>query len=171
MSFAKVLAVSNLSSGLLIAPAFFSPGGWIIVMELFPGFALYRGLYEFSQSSFTGDTMGTHGMRWGDLSDSTNGMTEVLIIMLVEWVLAIFVAYYTDQVFSSGSGKSPLFFLKVFQRKHRSSFRKPSIQSQGSKVFVQMEKPDVSQEVSFAFIGCLHSSICIDLPVSKFKKT
>ncbi|KAI4336022.1 hypothetical protein L6164_014600 [Bauhinia variegata] len=120
------------------------PGAWIVVMELYPGFALYRGLYEFAQSSFNGDTLGTNGMRWGDLNDSTNGMKEVLIIMLVEWVMVLFVAYYVDQVLSSG--KSPLFFLKGFQRKSSSSFRKPSIQRQGSKVFVQMEKPDVIQE-------------------------
>ncbi|XP_027367022.1 ABC transporter A family member 7-like isoform X2 [Abrus precatorius] len=121
------------------------PRGWIIVMELYPGFALYRGLYEFSQASFNGDASGTHGMRWGDLSDSTNGMKEVLIIIFVEWLLVLFFAYYIDQVLSSGRGKSPLFFLKGFQKKPP-SFRKPSIQRQGSKVFVQTEKPDVSQE-------------------------
>ncbi|XP_061353117.1 ABC transporter A family member 7-like isoform X3 [Gastrolobium bilobum] len=122
------------------------PRGWIIVMELYPGFALYRGLYEFSQSSFNGNALGTNGMRWKDLSNSTNGMKDVLIIMFVEWVLVLFLAYYMDQVLSSGSGKSPLFFLKGFQKKPSSSFRKPSIQRQGSKVFVQMEKPDVNQE-------------------------
>ncbi|PNY06932.1 ABC transporter A family member 7-like protein, partial [Trifolium pratense] len=122
------------------------PNGWIIVMELYPGFALYRGLYEFSQASFSGDTLGTRGMRWGDLSDSTNGMKEVLIIMFVEWLLVLFSAYYVDQVLSTGSWKSPLLFLKRFQKNPSSSFRKPSIQRQGSKVFVTTEKPDIHQE-------------------------
>ncbi|XP_073225221.1 ABC transporter A family member 8-like isoform X2 [Cicer arietinum] len=122
------------------------PRGWIIVMELYPGFALYRGLYEFSQYSFSGDTLGTHGMKWGDLSDSTNGMKEVLIIIFVEWLLVLFFAYYVDQVLSSGSWKSPLLFLKRFQKKTSSSFRKPSIQRQGSKVFVMAEKQDIHQE-------------------------
>ncbi|XP_020205731.1 ABC transporter A family member 8 [Cajanus cajan] len=122
------------------------PRGWIIVMELYPGFALYRGLYEFSQYAFSGDALGTDGMRWGDLSDGTNGMKEILIIMFVEWLLVLFFAYYIDQVLSSGSRKSPLFFLKGFQKKPHSSFRKPSIQRQGSKVFIQIEKPDVNQE-------------------------
>ncbi|KAL9314235.1 hypothetical protein ACSQ67_019687 [Phaseolus vulgaris] len=122
------------------------PRGWIIVMELYPGFALYRGLYEFSQYSFSGDALGTNGMRWSDLSDSANGMKEVLIIMFVEWLLVLFFAYYIDQVLSSGSRKSPLFFLKGFQKESHSSFRKPSIRRQKSKVFVQMEKPDVTQE-------------------------
>ncbi|KAJ9677375.1 hypothetical protein PVL29_022384 [Vitis rotundifolia] len=125
------------------------PNGWVIVMELYPGFSLYRGLYEFAQYSFTGDYMGTDGMRWGDLSDSTNGMRDVLIIMFVEWLIVLFVAYYIDQVVSSGNGvkRSPLFFLQNFlKKKPMSSFRKPSLKRQGSKVFVQMEKADVSQE-------------------------
>ena len=33
-----------------------------------------------------------------------NGMKEVLVIMVVEWLVVIFVAYYIDQVVSSGSG-------------------------------------------------------------------
>ncbi|OAY47650.1 ABC transporter A family member 7 isoform X1 [Manihot esculenta] len=122
------------------------PRGWIIVLELYPGFSLYRGLYEFSQYAFTGNAMGTHGMRWGDLSDSKNGMRQVLIIIFVEWLVVLFVAYYVDQVSASGSGKSPLFFLKNFGKKRPSSFRKPSFQRQGSKVFVDMDKPDVIQE-------------------------
>ncbi|XP_062168907.1 ABC transporter A family member 7-like [Alnus glutinosa] len=120
------------------------PRGWIIVMELYPGFSLYRGLYEFAQASFTGNSLGTHGMRWGDLSNSMNGMKEVLIIMFVEWLVVLFVAYYIDRVVTSGS-KGPLFFLQNF-RKKPPSFRKPSLQRQESKVFVQMDKPDVSQE-------------------------
>ncbi|KAG8475743.1 hypothetical protein CXB51_032538 [Gossypium anomalum] len=122
------------------------PRGWLIVMELFPGFALYRGLYEFGEYSFQGNYMGTHGMRWGDLSDSSNGMSEVMIIILVEWFVVLFVAYYVDQVSSSGAGKSPLFFLQRFRRKPASSFRSSSLQRQGSKVFVQMDKDDVNQE-------------------------
>lgn len=117
-------------------------------MELYPGFSLYRGLYEFSQYSFTGNYMGTKGMRWNDLSDSSNGLAEVLIIMIVEWLLVLLVAYYIDQVTSSGSGKGLLFFLEKFRKRQPSSFRKPSLRRQGSKVFVQMEKPDVSEEVT-----------------------
>ncbi|CAL5374698.1 unnamed protein product [Camellia sinensis] len=126
------------------------PRGWIIVMELYPGFSLYRGLYEFSTYAITGNSMGTKGMRWGDLSDSSNGMKALLIIMFVEWFVILFVAYYIDQVVSLGSGvgKSPLFFLEKFRKKPLSSasLRKPSMARQGSKVFVQMEKPDVAQE-------------------------
>ncbi|CAA0826823.1 ABC transporter A family member 7 [Striga hermonthica] len=121
------------------------PRAGIIAMELFPGFSLYRGLYEFSQYAFTGNDMGTDGMRWTDLSDSNNGMREVLIIMALEWVVVLCFAFYVDQVTSSG--KSPLFFLKRRRKGlSSSSFRKPSLRRQGSKVFVQLEKPDVQQE-------------------------
>ncbi|XP_028087289.1 ABC transporter A family member 7-like [Camellia sinensis] len=126
------------------------PRGWIVVMELYPRFSLYRGLYEFSQHSFMGNYMGTKGMRWGDISDSNHGMRDILIITFVEWLVVLFVAFYIDQVVSSGSGvgRSPLFFLEKFRKKplSSSSMRKPSLRRQGSKVFVQMEKPDVAQE-------------------------
>ena len=114
-------------------------------MELYPGFSLYRGLYEFAQYAFAGNYMGTDGMRWKDLNDSKNGMKEVLVIMFIEWWVVLLIAFYVDQVKSSG--KSPTFFLQNFRKKPLSSFRKPSLQRQGSKVFVGMEKPDVLQEV------------------------
>ncbi|KEH31923.1 ABC transporter A family protein [Medicago truncatula] len=119
---------------------------WIICMELYPGFALYRGLYEFAESATNGSNSGTNGMRWQDLSDSANGMKEVLIIMSSEWVVVLCVSYYIDQVLSTGSGKSPLFFLKGFQKKPLSSLKKLAIQRQGSEVLAQMEKEDVIQE-------------------------
>lgn len=126
------------------------PRVWIFVMELYPGFSLYRGLYEFAQYSFNGNYMGTNGMKWRDLSDSRNGMKDVLIIMVVEWLLVILVAYYYDRVVSSGTGfrRSPLFFLpkKLLKKGFSSSFRKPSFRRQTSKVYVQMEKADVTQE-------------------------
>jgi hypothetical protein len=150
MDHMPLLSAFNLSS-VLISYAI-SAGKWVICMELYPGFALYRGLWEFAQSATTGNNSGTDGMRWPDLSDSTNGMKEVLIIMFVEWTLALFVAYYIDQVLSTGSGKSPLFFLKGFQKKHLSSFKKLSIQRQGSKVLAHTGKPDVIQEVSIMCI-------------------
>lgn len=118
-------------------------------MELYPGFALYRGLYEFAQYSFNGNYMGTDGMRWKDLNDSNNGMREAMIILAVEWLVVLGVAYYVDQVMSSGRGL--LFFLRRHQKKLSSSFRKPSLQRQGSKVFVQMEKFDVEQEVKLLY--------------------
>ncbi|KAK9664019.1 hypothetical protein RND81_14G014400 [Saponaria officinalis] len=124
------------------------PRAWVIVMELYPGFSLFRGLYELGQYSFLGATMGTDGMRWKDLSDSRNGMKEVLIIMFVEWLILLPVAFYIDQAASSGRGvmKNPLLFFRNLRKKPMSASRKPSLRKQGSKVFVEMEKADVVQE-------------------------
>ncbi|THU59095.1 hypothetical protein C4D60_Mb03t21380 [Musa balbisiana] len=121
------------------------PRAWIIVMELIPGFSLYRGLYELSQYSFKGDQMGTSGMQWRDLNDRQNGMKDVLIIMFIEWLVFLPVAYYLDQVLG-GIRKDPLFWLNCFQKKSPSSQRKPSLQRQGSEVLVETESTDVSQE-------------------------
>ncbi|CAL9114052.1 unnamed protein product [Musa textilis] len=121
------------------------PRAWMIVMELIPGFSLYRGLYELSQYSFEGDEMETSGMQWRDLSDRQNGMKDVLIIMFVEWLVFLPVAYYLDQVLG-GIRKDPLFLLNYFLKKSPSSQRRPSLQRQGSEVFVEMESTDVSQE-------------------------
>ncbi|GMQ10508.1 hypothetical protein CsSME_00053482 [Camellia sinensis var. sinensis] len=96
------------------------------------------------------------GMKWKDLNDSTNGMKELLIIMVVEWFVLLFVAYYVDQVISSRSGvrKSPLFLLRKFQGQ-TSSFGKTSLISDESRDFDQAEKADVARE-SFVNVA----SIC-----------
>uniref|UniRef100_A0A803N332 ABC transporter domain-containing protein n=1 Tax=Chenopodium quinoa TaxID=63459 RepID=A0A803N332_CHEQI len=124
------------------------PRGWIIVMELYPGFSLYRGLYELGQYSYLGNQMSTHGMRWENLGDSRNGMKEIMIIMFIEWLIMLPIAYYIDQVISSGSGgkRNPLLFFRSLIRKSNSISRKRSLHKQGSKVFVEMEKADVVQE-------------------------
>ncbi|KAH9623722.1 hypothetical protein KSS87_006304 [Heliosperma pusillum] len=124
------------------------PRAWVIVMELYPGFSLFRGLYELGQYSYIGALMNTDGMRWKNLSDSENGMKEVLIIMFLEWLLLLPVAFYIDQAGSSGRGmiKNTLVYFRNFRKKSMSVSRKPSLRKQGSKVFVEMEKADVVQE-------------------------
>ncbi|KAL0693630.1 hypothetical protein Bca4012_060810 [Brassica carinata] len=113
------------------------PEEWIVALELYPGFSLYRGLYEFSQYASRGN-----GMKWQDLSDS--GMGEVLRIMSIEWFLALIIAFYIDQVFSSG--KHPFFFLNPF-KKSSSIPSKPTVQRLDSKkVSIDMGKIDVTQE-------------------------
>ena len=108
-------------------------------MELYPGFSLYRGLYEFAQFAFQGNLRGADGMKWKDFSDSA--MDEVFYIIIIEWFVSLIAAYYIDKI--SSSGKDPLFFLK-------NPFKflpRPSLQKQGSVVSVEMEKLDVAQEV------------------------
>ncbi|KAF8094939.1 hypothetical protein N665_0348s0022 [Sinapis alba] len=110
------------------------PREWIIAMELYPGFSLYRGLYELSQSAFAADYRGVNGMRWRDFGD---GMKEVTCIMLIECLLFLVSAFYIDQI--TYSSKHPFFFLQSKKQHHYSN-------KQISKFVVEMEKPDVCQE-------------------------
>ncbi|KAL5077794.1 hypothetical protein RYX36_016778 [Vicia faba] len=109
-------------------------------------------------------------MPWGDLSDSTNGMKEVLIIIFVEWILVLFSASYVNQVLTTGSWKSPCLFLKKFQKKPSSSFRKPSIQRQGSKVFVMTEKPDIHRETEKVEQLLLEPNVSYAIVCDKLRK-
>nr|DAD46476.1 TPA_asm: hypothetical protein HUJ06_016413 [Nelumbo nucifera] len=138
------------------------PSGWIVAMEVYPGFSLYRGLYDFGQYAFGANYMGTDGMRWKDLSDDINGMREVLLIMLVEWLVVLAVAYYLDQVLSLGSGvgKHPLFLLKNLAEKQSPPFPRPGLQKQESDVLVQMDKAEISQELLRDEPHTSHAIIC-----------
>ncbi|CAH8353914.1 unnamed protein product [Eruca vesicaria subsp. sativa] len=118
------------------------PRGWIIAMELYPGFSLYRGLYELSQSSFAADYRGVNGMRWGDFGK--NGMKEVTCIMLIEWLLLLVSASYIDQI--TYSSKHPLFFFLQTPSKKKQQHDHYSSNTHISKFVVEMEKPDVCQE-------------------------
>ncbi|KAL1210258.1 ABC transporter A family member 3 [Cardamine amara subsp. amara] len=119
------------------------PRHWIFVMELFPGFSLYRGLYEFSQNAYQGNLNGTNRMKWKDFSDTE--MAEVFYIIIVEWFIALIAAYYIDKI--SSSRKDPLCFLKNLNFfKNSPSSQRPSLGKQISAVSVEMEKIDVIQE-------------------------
>ncbi|KAF0913256.1 hypothetical protein E2562_020407, partial [Oryza meyeriana var. granulata] len=124
------------------------PNGWVLVMEIVPGFSLYRGLYELGQYAFSGSAMGASGMTWGNLKDPINGMGDIFIIMTVEWASLLMLAFYLDQVSPVGGGvrKRPLFFFRCSQKKHTPSLQKPSFVQRDSKVIIDMEKPDVAQE-------------------------
>ncbi|CAN8254913.1 unnamed protein product [Cochlearia groenlandica] len=140
------------------------PRGWIIVMELYPGFSFYRGLLEFSQFAFRGNLRGTDGIKWKDFSESA--MDEIFYIIIIEWFIALIAAYYIDKI--SSSGKDPLFFLTNPFKKKNGSLRRPSLQRQGSKVIVEMEKPDVTQETEkverlMVEASTSHSILCDNL--------
>lgn len=94
----------------------------IIALQIIPPFATYRGLWEFAQYSFQAVYTGTKGMQWSNLNDEKNGMSDVLIILFVEWIVFMALTLYLDQVVAAGGGinKHPLFFLN-FKRKDRSA--------------------------------------------------
>ncbi|XP_078428106.1 ABC transporter A family member 7-like [Wolffia australiana] len=120
---------------------------WVIVLEILPSFALYRGLYEFGQYAFSGGYTGSPGMKWSSLNDAHNGMIEVSIIIFVEWVVLLPLAYYTDQVSSVGNTVFSIFsFLKHAHGKISASLPRSNRRLQISKVFVEREKTNVLQE-------------------------
>ncbi|CAE6075406.1 unnamed protein product [Arabidopsis arenosa] len=143
------------------------PRSWIFVMELYPGFSLYRGLYEFAQNAYQGSLNGKDEMKWKYFSDSE--MDEVFYIIIVEWFIALIAAYYIDKI--SSSGKDPLFFLKIHNpfQKYLSP-QKPSLQKQVSAVSVEMEKLDVIQESEKVEQLMLESSTSHAIVCDKLRK-
>ncbi|XP_042477516.1 ABC transporter A family member 7-like [Macadamia integrifolia] len=117
----------------------------ILLLEVFPPFALFRGLHEFGQYSFDAQLAGGVGMSWKDLRES--GLQSVIIIMTIEWIVLLLLAYYLDQVVSVGSGvkKHPLWFLS---RKFNTCSCTPldDPHRKGFDVLVNMEKNDVYHE-------------------------
>lgn len=123
------------------------PRAYLILLELFPGFSLYRGLYEFRTYSVNASLMGTYGMRWHVLSDSASGIREVIIIMSAEWILLLIPAYYLSKVFALASG-FPRLRLCFSQKSQKSSISLKNLgsQDQHSSVVIQSDKQDVDQE-------------------------
>ncbi|RLN05065.1 hypothetical protein C2845_PM13G11640 [Panicum miliaceum] len=119
------------------------PRLWLVIMELVPGFSLYRGIYELSEYAAAGRNMGKHGMRWADLNDPVNGMKDVLILMSTEWIILLLVAFLLDH----RPAWQPLFLFGFLSTKHSSPSEKPNKLKRGSrKVHVDMTKPDVFLE-------------------------
>ncbi len=65
----------------------------------------HRGLYELGQYSFLGVYKGSKGLTFSKFSDKGCGMSAVLIILTLEWFLFMGLAYYLEQVLSSGAGR------------------------------------------------------------------
>uniref|UniRef100_A0A803M189 ABC transporter domain-containing protein n=1 Tax=Chenopodium quinoa TaxID=63459 RepID=A0A803M189_CHEQI len=118
----------------------------IVLVEMFPGFALYRGVYEFQKyASFARSGAGV-GMQWKNLNDPGNGLKTAMAIMMVEWKVMLLLAYYLDQVVSTGSGrtKSPLYFLHCLRRKPK--FQQQNMQRYTSQLSSSNDHSDVAQE-------------------------
>lgn len=140
--------VGNFLFGSFLEDQSFSKVG-LLAMELIPAFALYRGLYEFSQYAFIGNYKGSSGMRWSNLSDPKNGLKQAMTILAIEWLLFLLLAYYLDQVVVSGSGlkKNCLFFLNRNNSSlKKESQRRSSFKIAGSEVNIELQKEDVLQE-------------------------
>jgi hypothetical protein len=91
-------------------------------------------------------------MRWSDLSDDSNGMRNVLIIIIVEWLVLLPVAYYFDHAAAVGHRPSPISIVKRLLRKNP-TWRKIAVNEVADRpandVHVEMEKLDIIEEVSY----------------------
>lgn len=120
-------------------------GMWLVAIELIPGFSLYRGIYELSEYAAAGRNMGKPGMRWADLNDPVNGMKDVMILMSIEGIMLLLVAFLLDH----RPAWQPLFVFGFLSTNHSSPTEKPNKMKKGSrKVHADMTKPDVFLEVS-----------------------
>ena len=94
-------------------------------LEIVPPFALYRGFYEMAtfgniaayNSPGQGDA--SIGLSWPKITKTMDGMATVMVIFVVEWFVIGLLAWYLDQVLSSGNGikRHPLFFLDFLLKK------------------------------------------------------
>ncbi|KAM3405476.1 hypothetical protein ACQJBY_008139 [Aegilops geniculata] len=116
------------------------PRPWLVIMELVPGFSLYRGVYELSEYAAAGSYMGKPGMQWGDLNDPINGMKDVLILTSIEWILLLPVAYFLDH----RPAWHPIFLFGILSTNHSSPSYRANPRSR--RVFADMAKGDVSLE-------------------------
>ncbi|KAM3191966.1 hypothetical protein ACQJBY_069292 [Aegilops geniculata] len=122
------------------------PRHWITVLEIIPAFSLYRGLYELSQYAIRASETGNPGMRWSDLNDHTNGMRDVMIIIIVEWLVLLPVAYYFDYAASVGNSSGLLSIIKRLLRKNPTWRRIAVNEVADNDVHVEMEKLDIIKE-------------------------
>ncbi|KAL6900778.1 hypothetical protein ACP4OV_005454 [Aristida adscensionis] len=121
------------------------PRHWLVTMELIPGFSLYRGIYELAEYAAAGRNMGKPGMQWVDLNNPINGMKDVLILMSMEWIVLLVVAFLLDH----GPAWQPLFLYGFLSTKHSSpspSGGPKKLKREFRRVHVDMAKPDVSLE-------------------------
>lgn len=120
-------------------------GHWLVTMEFVPGFSLYREIYELAKYASAGSQMEKSGMQWGDLNDPVNGMKDVLVLMSIEWILLLPVAFLLDH----RPAWRPLFIFGFLSTKHSSpSWIPDKVKQRSRRVFVDMAKPDVFLEVS-----------------------
>jgi hypothetical protein len=119
-------------------------------MELVPGFSMYRGIYELAEYAAAGRNMGKPGMRWVDLNDPVNGMKDVLVLMSIDWIVLLLVAFLLDH--KPAWHWQPLFLFGFLSTKHSSPSQKPNkLKRQSRRVHVYTAKPDASLEVSQAY--------------------
>jgi ABC-type multidrug transport system ATPase subunit len=118
---------------------------WVVFIELIPGFALYRGLYEIANYAFKAAYASGSGITWSNLSDDDNGLVAVMIIFAVESVVFLVLAWYVEQIYPQGCGvaRHPLFFLG---KKYKSEINHTRAGEGSDEVKLEMTPEDIVKE-------------------------
>ncbi|KAL6900777.1 hypothetical protein ACP4OV_005453 [Aristida adscensionis] len=119
------------------------PKHWLVTMELVPGFSLYHGIYDLGSYAVAGRNMRKPGMQWVNLNDPMNGMKDILILMSIEWIILLPVAFLLDhrQAWEAGS-----LFVFLSTKLSSLSRRENKVNSESMGDSVDMTKPDVFLE-------------------------
>ncbi|XP_021321342.1 ABC transporter A family member 8 [Sorghum bicolor] len=121
------------------------PYKWLVTMELFPAFSLYRGIYDLAGYAYAGRYLGNPGMQWTDLNDLLNGIKDVLVLMSAEWIFLIPVAFLLDHWPVWQWNPLSLYRLLSTKRSQLSGTLN-EVNSKSTRVSIDMAKPDVFLE-------------------------
>jgi ABC-type multidrug transport system ATPase subunit len=113
----------------------------VIFLEIVPGFALYRGLYEIAQYAFRANYQGGDVATWSTLGDPNNGLAGCMAIFAAEAVLFLAAAWYLEQVAPAGVGvpRHPLFCLG---RRFAAERRRAPAAGRAASVGVEAQLPE-----------------------------
>lgn len=108
------------------------------LIELVPGFAAYRGLYELGEYGFRASYSNADGLSWSKFDEENNHMGYILLVLLIEWPVFMIAAWYLEQVMVSGPGltRHPLFFLKFLKNLTKSTQNKTTLDQNSSLIKV-----------------------------------
>ncbi|XP_062217620.1 ABC transporter A family member 8-like [Phragmites australis] len=120
---------------------------WIILMEFFTPFSLYRIIYEFTPPPSIFNYSDFSGIQWGDLSDRENGMIDILIIMVLEWVTFLLLTFNLDEFGTLRSGVRKMAIVCRSRLDGSSqAAQEQTIQLQEFKASVETGRADVLRE-------------------------
>eukprot|EP00210_Caulerpa_lentillifera_P003610 g3445.t1 len=87
-------------------------------IELIPAFAAYRGFYELGEYALRASRSSAQGLTWKSLCQKNNHMGFVILVLLLEWPVFMYLAWYLEQVITNTSMtmRHPLFFLDYFRK-------------------------------------------------------
>jgi hypothetical protein len=68
--------------------------GALFGIQLIPPFALYRGLNDLAEYAFQANYQGIYGMKWSNIRDPRNGISDCFGILFVEGLLFLLAAAY-----------------------------------------------------------------------------